>query len=229
MLSHFCTRKRIRMYAHSHQHVCALTHSHTGRLRHCIKWETHLAACASVALSGPWFHYLSVFSVTRRKVTSDLPQDQFVCKSVRNWRAIEGWHNKSCFWACEQVSKFGRHSGPHRDTNGAHLSNRTLWSAGHSLQRILHKPCCHITFVTGMLVHKLRYLSFRAHIIDPAQVSTFLKATVVFLLLPLWWKYCDLLVKNEWQAERGHMQITPLSDRLAVGTVFQHESSPARQ
>lgn len=60
----------------------------------CIKGEeTHLVAGASAALSGPWFHYLSLFSVTWRKVTSDLPQDQFVCKSVRNWRAIEGWCN----------------------------------------------------------------------------------------------------------------------------------------
>ena len=111
------------------------THIHTHWLRHCINGETHLVACASVALSGPWFHYLSVFSVTRRKVTSDLPQDQFVCKSVRNWRAIEGWHNKSCFWVCEQVCEFGRRRGPCRDTNRAHLSNRTLWSTGQSLQR----------------------------------------------------------------------------------------------
>lgn len=115
--------------------MCASTYSHTCTLRRCIKGETHLVARASVALSGPWFHYLSVFAVTRRKVTSDLPQDQFVCKSVRNWRAIEGWHNKSCFWVCEQVCEFSQHSGSHRDTNGAHLSNRTLRSAGQSLWR----------------------------------------------------------------------------------------------
>lgn len=142
MLSHFCICKHTRMNVHPHQHVWAPTHSHTCRLRHCIKGETHLVACASVALSGPWFHYLSVFSVTRRKVTSDLPQDQFVCKSVRNWRAIEGWHNKSCFWVCEQVCEFGRRSGPHRDTNRAHLSNRTLWSTGQSLYR---EPCTNHT------------------------------------------------------------------------------------
>lgn len=40
-------------------------------------------------------------------MTSDLPQDQFVCKSVRNWRAIEGWDNKSCFRVREQVCEFG--------------------------------------------------------------------------------------------------------------------------
>lgn len=151
MLNHFYISKRTHTCVHSHQHVSVFTrpYTHVRKGWHCIKGETHLVACASVALSGPWFHYLSVFSVTRRKVTSDLPQDQFVCKSVRNWRAMEGWHNKSCFWDCEQVCEFGSRSGPHRDPNGAHLSNRTPWS----LKRALPKPnTLHITFKTSMSV-----------------------------------------------------------------------------
>lgn len=147
---------------HSHQHVCALTHTHTPKPRHCIKGESHLVACASVALSGPWFHYLSVFSVTRRKVTSDLPQDQFVCKSVRNCGAIEGWDNKSCFSVCEQVCKFGGCSSPHRDTNSAHLSNRTPWS----VKITPRKPCCHIASKSSVLVWNICNFLFNAHIAD---------------------------------------------------------------